>query len=67
MSFRTISALELRDLLVQQPGLPLIDVRMPCEFREVHVAGADADLADVQNKRQGKRLNNTHAHTVPDA
>ena len=40
MSVRTITSLELKDLLVGQPDLPLIDVRMPAEFREVHVVGA---------------------------
>ena len=40
MSVRTITSLELKDLLVRQPDLPLIDVRMPSEFREVHVVGA---------------------------
>ena len=40
MSVRTITFLELKDLLVRQPELPLIDVRMPPEFREVHVVGA---------------------------
>jgi rhodanese-related sulfurtransferase len=40
MSFRTITSLELKDLLVRQPDLQLIDVRPPPEFREVHVVGA---------------------------
>jgi len=40
MSVRTITSIELRDLLASTPDLPLIDVRMPAEFREAHVAGA---------------------------
>ncbi|MEE8452317.1 MAG: rhodanese-like domain-containing protein [Thermoguttaceae bacterium] len=40
MSVRTISSIELRDLLASTPDLPLVDVRMPGEFREVHVVGA---------------------------
>ena len=40
MSVRTITPQELKDLLARQPGLRLIDVRMPAEFREVHVVGA---------------------------
>jgi rhodanese-related sulfurtransferase len=40
MSISTITSQELKDLLVRQPDLPLIDVRMPNEFREVHVVGA---------------------------
>lgn len=40
MSTSTIGPLELKDLLVRQPDLQLIDVRMPAEFREVHVVGA---------------------------
>ncbi len=40
MSLGTITPTALQGLLVSQPDLPLIDVRMPAEFREVHVAGA---------------------------
>lgn len=40
MSLRAITTLEFRDLLAREPDLSLIDVRMPVEFREVHVAGA---------------------------
>lgn len=40
MSVRAINCLELKDLLDRQPDLPLVDVRMPAEYREVHVAGA---------------------------
>jgi rhodanese-related sulfurtransferase len=40
MSVQTITVKELQDLLARQPNVPLIDVRMPAEFREVHVAGA---------------------------
>lgn len=42
MSIRTITSVELRDLLASTPGLPLIDVRMPGEFREAHVVGASS-------------------------
>jgi rhodanese-related sulfurtransferase len=40
MAICTITPKELGDLLQQQPGLPLIDVRTPAEFREAHVIGA---------------------------
>ena len=40
MSVHTITPQELQDLLARQPQLQLVDVRMPPEFREVHVAGA---------------------------
>jgi rhodanese-related sulfurtransferase len=40
MSISTITSLELKDLLEREPDLPLIDVRMPAEYREVHVVGA---------------------------
>jgi len=40
MSVRTITSVELRDLLGSTPDLPLIDVRLPGEFRETHVVGA---------------------------
>ena len=40
MSVNTITPKELNDLLTEQPDLHLVDIRMPPEFREVHVAGA---------------------------
>jgi rhodanese-related sulfurtransferase len=40
MSVPTITSLKLKDLLAEQPELPLVDVRMPAEFREVHLVGA---------------------------
>jgi rhodanese-related sulfurtransferase len=40
MSVCAVSSLQLKDLLDGQPDLLLIDVRMPAEFREVHVVGA---------------------------
>ncbi len=40
MSVPTITSFELKDLLDREPDVPLIDVRMPPEFREVHVVGA---------------------------
>ena len=40
MSVRSITSPELKELLVREQGLTLIDVRMPAEFREVHVVGA---------------------------
>ena len=36
----TISPIELQNLLAAQPGLPLLDVRTPMEFVEVHVPQA---------------------------
>ncbi len=40
MSVYTITPMELKDLLAREPELHVVDVRMPPEFREVHVAGA---------------------------
>ena len=40
MSAQTITTREFQDLLARQPNVPLVDVRLPPEFREVHVAGA---------------------------
>ncbi len=37
---KTISPIELQNLLVAQPSLPLLDVRTPVEFAEVHVPQA---------------------------
>jgi len=37
---KTISPIELQNLLAAQPGLPLLDVRTPVEFAEVHVPQA---------------------------
>jgi rhodanese-related sulfurtransferase len=37
---KTISPIELQNLLVAQPNLPLFDVRTPVEFSEVHVPQA---------------------------
>jgi rhodanese-related sulfurtransferase len=37
---KTISPIELQNLLAAQPGLPLLDVRTPMEFAEVHVPQA---------------------------
>lgn len=34
---KTISPVELQNLLAVRPGLPLLDVRTPMEFAEVHV------------------------------
>lgn len=36
----TITPAALHDLLARQPELPLIDVRTPAEFSQVHVPGA---------------------------
>ena len=41
MSVGAITSLELKDLLVGQPDLPPIDVRMAAEFCEVPVVGAE--------------------------
>ena len=37
---KTISPIELQNLLAVQPDLPLLDVRTPVEFAEVHVPQA---------------------------
>ena len=37
---KTISPVELQNLLTTQPSLPVIDVRTPVEFAEVHVPQA---------------------------
>jgi len=45
----TISPIELQNLLAAQPGLPLLDVRSPVEFAEVHVPQArNVPLDDLQ-------------------
>ncbi len=36
----TITAPELKSLLEQQPGLPVIDVRTPAEFEQLHAVSA---------------------------
>jgi len=41
-----ISPAELQKLLAAQPGLPLIDVRTPVEFAEVHVPSARNEPLD---------------------
>jgi len=40
MSFQNITPDQLKERLAQQPELALVDVRMPNEFRSVHVVGA---------------------------
>lgn len=40
MSIAEITPEEFKEILAQQPQLPLIDVRPPVEFRRVHVVGA---------------------------
>ena len=42
----TITPAELQKLLTAQPGLPLIDVRTPVEFAEVHVPQARNEPLD---------------------
>jgi rhodanese-related sulfurtransferase len=37
---KLISPIELQNLLAAQPGLPLLDVRTPVEFAEIHVPQA---------------------------
>jgi len=43
---KTISPSELQKLLAAQPNLPLLDVRTPIEFAEVHVAPARNEPLD---------------------
>ncbi len=46
---KTISPLELQNLLAAQPALPLLDVRTPGEFAEVHIPQArNIPLHDLQ-------------------
>ena len=64
MSVCTISPVELKDLLVHHPDLPLIDVRLPPEFREVHVDGArnipfDRLSAEQLSSALGKQRDST--------
>ena len=40
MTGGTVTPEELMELLGQEPAPPLIDVRVPAEFRAVHVIGA---------------------------
>ena len=42
----TITPAELQKLLTAQPGLPLVDVRTPVEFAEVHVPQARNEPLD---------------------
>lgn len=42
----TIAPVELQKLLAAQPGLPLVDVRTPVEFAEVHVPSARNEPLD---------------------
>jgi rhodanese-related sulfurtransferase len=48
---KTISPLELQKLLTERPDLPLLDVRTPVEFAEVHVTQArNLPLDELQPK-----------------
>lgn len=49
---KTISPLELQQLLVAQPNLPLLDVRTPVEFTEVHVPQAQSIPLDEINPKE---------------
>jgi rhodanese-related sulfurtransferase len=49
---KTISPLELQKLLVAQPNLPLLDVRTPVEFAEVHVPQARSIPLDEVNPKK---------------
>lgn len=48
---KTISPGELRALLASHPDLPLLDVRTPVEFAEVHVAQARNEPLDSLDPR----------------
>jgi rhodanese-related sulfurtransferase len=48
----TISPVELQNILVVQPNSPLIDVRTPVEFAEVHVPQARNIPLDEINPRE---------------
>ncbi|MGC3960044.1 MAG: rhodanese-like domain-containing protein [Verrucomicrobiota bacterium] len=49
---KTISPAELQRLLTAQPKLPLLDVRTPVEFAEVHVAEARNIPLDEINPKE---------------
>jgi len=57
---KTISPSDLQSLLKSQPSLPVIDVRTPVEFAEVHVAQAQnvpldgLDAASLQSTGKAK-------------
>ena len=52
MSACEVTPQALKDLLAREPDLPLIDVRIPPEFREVHVAGATSVPFDRLSREQ---------------
>src|ERR1700677_4823563 len=49
---KTITPLELNGLLAAQPGLPLLDVRTPVEYAEVHIASARGVPLDGLNPKE---------------
>jgi rhodanese-related sulfurtransferase len=49
---KTISPLELQKLLATQPNLPLLDVRTPVEFAEVHLPQARSIPLDKINPKE---------------
>ena len=49
---KTISPIELQKLLAAKPDLPLLDVRTPVEFAEVHVPQARSIPLDEINPRE---------------
>ncbi len=49
---KTISPLELQKLLTAHPNLPLLDVRTPVEFAEVHVPQARSVPLDEINPKE---------------
>jgi rhodanese-related sulfurtransferase len=49
---KTISPVKLQALLAAQPNLPLLDVRTPVEFDEVHVPQARSIPLDEINPRE---------------
>jgi len=57
---KTITPAELQELLAAQPDLPVIDVRTPVEFAEVHVPQAhNIPLAKLQPETGGWSKNQT--------
>lgn len=65
MSIRTITSQQLGELLIQQPDLPLIDVRTPREFRGKHVVGAtNLPLDQLSEERLNSALSQRKNGTV---
>ncbi len=48
---KTITTAELQQILAAQPSAPLIDVRTPAEFAEVHSTGAQYSAGRIEPRR----------------